>query len=301
MLSPQIHIYTKHEFPSLNNDTTNEYKTIDLSYGLGWGLFTSVYGKAFFKEGHDDGWEHYVIALPGKKFALIVMTNSSNGESIFNALVEKITGIVIPWQWEGYTPYRATVKLPREVLQQLTGEYNGKLKATVTLVDGQLKVKSETTGLPETNLYAENAHHFFLKVMNTDIDFVKDANGKVIKAIVDDEGEHYELIKVSSAKSSSSEKQVESGIIFPKDILSAYLGKYALAGNPKRIIRIELDKDHLVAKISEQDIEELLFQTETKFRFKNIADAEGEFIREDDKTIKLIIKQNGIFQWNKIK
>ena len=200
MLSPQIDIYTKHEFPSLNNDTTDKYREIKLSYGLGWGLFGSEYGHAFFKEGHDDGWEHYVIALPGKKFALIIMTNSSNGESIFKELVEKIAGVTIPWEWEGYTPYRETVKLPNAVLQQYTGEYDGKLKATITLVNGQLKVKSETTGLPETNLYAENDHHFFLKVMNTEVDFVKDANGKVTSANVDDEGEHYELTKVDSAE-----------------------------------------------------------------------------------------------------
>ena len=31
--------------------------------------------------------------------------------------------------------------------------------------------------------------------MNTDIEFVKGADGKVEKAIVDDEGEHYELMK----------------------------------------------------------------------------------------------------------
>ena len=237
-----------------------------------------------------------MIALPGKKFALIIMTNSSNGESIFKELVEKIAGVTIPWEWEGYTPYRETVKLPNAVLQQYTGEYDGKLKATITLVNGQLKVKSETTGLPETNLYAENDHHFFLKVMNTEVDFVKDANGKVTSANVDDEGEHYELTKVDSA-----ENKIDSIIKLPRDISFEYTGNYALSVNPKRIIRIEIEKNHLVAKISKEENEELIFQTHTKFRFKNVADAEGEFVRENGKVIKFIIKQNGIFQWNKIK
>ena len=149
--------------------------------------------------------------FPGKKFAVIIMTNSANGESIFKELVEKITGVTIPWEWEGYTPYRATVKLPAEVLQQFTGTYDGKLKATITLVNGQLKVESETVGLPKTNLYAENDHHFFLKVMATDIEFVKGADGKVEKAILDDEGEHYELKKsmVSGPESQTKKNQVQ--------------------------------------------------------------------------------------------
>jgi CubicO group peptidase (beta-lactamase class C family) len=196
MLSPQIAIVSKRQFPSLDTATSAENKKIGLSYGLGWGLFTSRYGKAFFKEGHDDGWVNYVIGFPDKKIALVILCNDANGESIFKELVEKIMDITIPWYWEGYTPYRANVKLPESVLQQFTGEYNGKLNAVVKLVNGQLKVESATVNLPPTNLYAENDHHFFLKIMDTDIEFVKGADGKVTKAVLNDEGEHYALTKV---------------------------------------------------------------------------------------------------------
>jgi CubicO group peptidase (beta-lactamase class C family) len=110
MLSPQIRIFNKQQFPSLNNDTTSKNREIQLSYGLGWGLFKCYYGWAFFKEGHsDDGWQHYVISFPDKKNALVIMTNSLNGESIFKELVENISGVTIPWEWEGYKPYQPTV------------------------------------------------------------------------------------------------------------------------------------------------------------------------------------------------
>jgi len=196
MLSPQIAIISKREFPSLDTATTNTNKPINLAYGLGWGLFTSTYGKAFFKESHGDGWVHYVIGFPDKKIALIIMCNNASGESIFKELVEKTMGVTIPWYWEGYTPYRENVKLPAADLQQFAGEYDGKLKAFITVENGQLKVESPTVGLPKTNLYAQNDHHFFLKIMETDIDFVRDASGKVVKAVLDDEGDHYELTKV---------------------------------------------------------------------------------------------------------
>jgi CubicO group peptidase (beta-lactamase class C family) len=196
MLSPQIGIDSKRQFPSLDTNTTNENKKIQLSYGLGWGLFTSPYGKAFFKEGHDDGWVHYAISFPDKKTALVIMCNSSNGESIFKELVERLTGVTIPWEWEGYTPYRANVRLPENVLRQFTGDYDGKLKATISIVNGRLKVESSTVGLPKTNLYAINDHHFYLKVMDSDFEFVKGPDGKIEKIIADDEGEHYELKKV---------------------------------------------------------------------------------------------------------
>jgi CubicO group peptidase (beta-lactamase class C family) len=102
MFSPQIRINSKAQFPSLRTDTTNKNNNIQLSYGLGWGLFNTLYGRAFFKEGHDDGWGHYAIGIPEKQIAVLIMSNSSNGESIFTKLVEKITGVTIPWKWEGY-------------------------------------------------------------------------------------------------------------------------------------------------------------------------------------------------------
>jgi CubicO group peptidase (beta-lactamase class C family) len=113
MISPQIAIFSRRQFPSLDTATTGDNRKIDLSYGLGWGLFNSPYGKVFFKEGHDDGWEHYVLCLDGRKDAIVIMTNSSNGESIFKELVEKLIDIKIPWEWEGYTPYRGSDRSSR--------------------------------------------------------------------------------------------------------------------------------------------------------------------------------------------
>lgn len=106
MLSPQIQIFSKHQFPTPSTETTDENKKIHLAYGLGWGLLQSPYGKAYFKEGHDDGWENYGICFPDKGIALILMANSSNGESIFKELLDTlIKDSYTPWKWQNYIPY----------------------------------------------------------------------------------------------------------------------------------------------------------------------------------------------------
>lgn len=106
MISPQIEINSKYQFPTISDETTDENKVIRLSYGLGWGLLKSKYGQAFFKEGHDDGWQNYNINFKDKGTSIIIMTNSDNGESIFKELLEKIIGDTFtPWKWENYTPY----------------------------------------------------------------------------------------------------------------------------------------------------------------------------------------------------
>src|SRR6185437_823554 len=82
MLTPQITIHSRHEFPSLSTATTTANDRIRLSYGLGWGLYLSPYGRAFFKEGSDDGWRHYVVCFNKEQRGMLIMTNSSNGEHV---------------------------------------------------------------------------------------------------------------------------------------------------------------------------------------------------------------------------
>jgi CubicO group peptidase (beta-lactamase class C family) len=77
MLSPQIQILSKHEFPPFSTETTDENNPIRLSYGLGWGLYWAPYGKALFKEGHDDGWRNYTVCFDDAKTGIVIMTNSS--------------------------------------------------------------------------------------------------------------------------------------------------------------------------------------------------------------------------------
>jgi hypothetical protein len=197
MLEPQVYIHGyQRDFPPMDTDTSGELKKIQLAYGLGWGLFQSPYGKVFFKEGHIDGWVHYTICFPDKKMGYVIMTNSSNGESIFAELVERLTGVQIPWKWEGYFPYRHTEKLTTAQLMNFTGVYDGRLKCIITLEHGKLKVTSPTVNLPKTNFYTQNDHHLFLKIMDADFEFVKGPDGKFNKIIAEDEGEHYELTRV---------------------------------------------------------------------------------------------------------
>ena len=61
MLSPQVQIFSKHQFPTLRDETTDENRSIRLSYGLAWGLYWTPYGVVFFTEGNDDGWRNYAV------------------------------------------------------------------------------------------------------------------------------------------------------------------------------------------------------------------------------------------------
>jgi CubicO group peptidase (beta-lactamase class C family) len=103
MLSAQIRIASVHEFPTLSPEITTANDSIHLSYGLGWGLYWTPIGEVFFKEGHDDGWRHYVVCFVKPKSGILIMTNSSNGEDAYADLLENlIRDIYTPYEWEGF-------------------------------------------------------------------------------------------------------------------------------------------------------------------------------------------------------
>jgi len=106
MIRLQIPIDSVAQFPTLTTATTDAYKSIHLGYGLGWGVFDTPYGHAFFKEGHDDGTGNYALCVQPKRACILLLSNSDRAEGIFKALVEQLMGNVnLPWRWENYTPY----------------------------------------------------------------------------------------------------------------------------------------------------------------------------------------------------
>lgn len=107
MLTPVIPIRTLHQFALAPDEPEgDEAKAVGLAYGLGWGLLTRTrFGPAFFKEGHGDGAQNYMICFERRQACMILLTNSDNGELAFRELLEGILGnTVTPWEWEGYTP-----------------------------------------------------------------------------------------------------------------------------------------------------------------------------------------------------
>jgi CubicO group peptidase (beta-lactamase class C family) len=102
MLTPVIAIKTRHQFAIAENEPEVDQ---GIAYGAGWGLLTRTkFGPAFFKEGHGDGAQNYMICFERRQACMILLTNSDNGELAFRELLEGIWGdTVTPWEWEGYT------------------------------------------------------------------------------------------------------------------------------------------------------------------------------------------------------
>ena len=189
MLSPQIQIYSKHEFPTLASETTDENKAIRLSYGFAWGLYWTPYGKAFFKEGHAEGWRNYTVCFDEKKLGILIMTNSSNGEGIYKELVETLLkNPYTPIEWEGFTPYdklpprpslkqhKVTVVDPK-VLEGYVGSYGLPPHIVLKITRSGDHLAVQENDEPVQQLLAEGPRTFFSETADDVYTFDVDAQG----------------------------------------------------------------------------------------------------------------------------
>jgi CubicO group peptidase (beta-lactamase class C family) len=195
MLSPQIQIFSKRQFPTLDASATDENQAIRLSYGLGWGLFSTPYGKAFFKEGHEEGYRHYTVVFDKPKDGIIILTNSSNGEGVFKELLESLLGNTFtPIAWEGFTPYNELPPrkpLPKHteitvdpgLLDRLAGRYGlPGVVLNITRQDGHLRLQENDEAPGE--LFPEAELRFFSKTSDDVVTFELDDKGKASRLVI---------------------------------------------------------------------------------------------------------------------
>ncbi len=200
MLRPQIAIRSAHQFPSLATETTAANDPIHLSYGLGWGLYSSAYGRAFFKEGHDEGWRHLALCFEGsgaknKGAGILIMTNSSNGEGIFKPLLDALLGPTqFPFKWEQYTPYSDLPPLPKlkehkrvtltaAQLEKFVGRYGLSSQVVLTVTAGKDRLFIQENDEPKQEYLAESDRDFYSTASSDEVTFAP-ADGNAAQVMI---------------------------------------------------------------------------------------------------------------------
>ncbi len=195
MTSQQVRIRSRSQFGPLAKIDSTDNDTIQLGYGFGVGTFTTPFGRAFFKEGHDEGWGHYSICFLEKKIAVVIMTNNDNGESIFKEfLAYSIADTFTPWKWENYIPYNYVpppvvniYHVTTEDLDKYLGVYSSKqLPIKISITKNNLNLIAQATGQNALTLQAIAKDKFgytdegiVLEFNPTDVTFILKQSGQI--------------------------------------------------------------------------------------------------------------------------
>jgi hypothetical protein len=149
--------------------------------GLGdWGLGLEIGGKPdhryFWHGGGNEGYQCLMTAYEGDGDGAVVMTNSNLGYSLAKDIIRTIAR---EYQWPDWGPRIVhTVSVDPATLKRYVGTYkiNPWFSFAVTFQKDKLFIQG--TGQPSLELWPESPTRFTF-VVDVDVDFVRDAGGKV--------------------------------------------------------------------------------------------------------------------------
>jgi len=151
-------------------------------YGYGWFIKDQNGEKSIEHAGGIDGFQSDEVYLPGQDIFIATLYNSLNNggdDMSFMLLSNDIVTLAMG------KALQKEMKIADTILKRYVGVYqfDAKHSATITLENGQLQMEALAGGLPKSPLFAESDNRFMLKVVKAEIEFVKDAQGNVIKLI----------------------------------------------------------------------------------------------------------------------
>ena len=163
------------------------------NYGYGW-LIDSAYGKrAVLHEGGTLGFASFIGRIPEDSTCIILLDNKQSDGLL--KIAQDINAILNKQPYDFPKP-RTEIEVDTATLRIYTGDYQltPEIILSIESEGGQLTVHA--TGDGKAKLFAEKENYFFLKMTDTQIEFIKNASGKISKLIFYDHGQKLEALKI---------------------------------------------------------------------------------------------------------
>jgi CubicO group peptidase (beta-lactamase class C family) len=167
----------------------------DIRVGLGWHLARD--GETWLHSGQTAGSTSALYIYPPKNLAVVVLCNTATESTTI--LTEKLLLAAL-----GAKPdpieLRKTVEVRSDVLKSYEGTYalSPLFAITITVEDG--KLMAQATGQKKCQIFPESESKFFYKVVNAQITFDKDKDGKVTKLVLHQNGREMPGIRLPTSE-----------------------------------------------------------------------------------------------------
>ncbi len=262
--------------PTTLNDGTKS------DYGYGWQLGSQRGVRALQHTGGLQGFLSALIRYPDAKVNIVVLMNAMpNGNLPPPQKIATSIGEQVLWQQMQPRTSRVVDKtVDPDTLKDFVGQYDYGSPSVldVTLEGGQLF--AQLSGQKKLPIYPRNATTFFWKIVDAEVEFVRDDSGVVVEAI------HRQNGRTSRNKRLPTQPVVE----LSKDDLQAFVGKYDYGGPTLIVTR---DGKQLLAQLTGQDAYKIYPESDTTFAWHAV-DAHVEFVKDDQgNVIKAIHTQGG--------
>ncbi len=249
----------------------------DYAFGL---IVRTVEGrKQIWHNGGINGFNSSMAWYPDSKTSVIVLANL-NGP-VADQLTPQLSALAFgkPVQ---ITSERKEIELPREVLASYVGAYELAPKVLLKMTLDGNRMMTQLSGQQKLQVFPEADGKFFLKVVDAQLEFEKDASGKVVDVILHQNGRDQKAPRISDTVAERKAIQLKP------EILASYAGDYSANGSP---VVVAVKDDHLTMKVGPQQWD-LFPDTEKTFFLKDV-DVYVEFLKGPNGAVTGLVSHIG--------
>jgi CubicO group peptidase (beta-lactamase class C family) len=174
-----------------------------LTRGKGnWGLGLEIGGSSedpyFSHGGVNAGFEDLFVAYEKHGDGAVVLTNAQGGTELATDIMRSIAN---EYGWPDFhSAARTEVNLSSDALKQYVGAYQMRPGIYMTIMLSGDQLVSQLTGQESVPLFAEANDKFFPKVVDAELDFVRDAGGKVSSLVLHQDGRDMSMARLNDAE-----------------------------------------------------------------------------------------------------
>jgi CubicO group peptidase (beta-lactamase class C family) len=253
-------------------------------YGCGVSVATVNGHKRIEHGGGIQGFNSELAYWPDEQMTVVALANlnGSAASDIAADLAATLHGEKVTLPSE-----RKEITLTPEQLKPFVGRYSltPEVNVDITLEGNQLQ--TQLTGQPKFPLFGESPTSFFLKVVEAEVKFEKDASGKVIQLTIHQGGRDTVAKKVSDTVPAAPERHE---ISLAPEKLKEYVGNYALA--PGFTLTVTLEGDHLEAQATNQPKIPIFAEAPDRFFYKAV-EAQLDFGRDASGAVTQVTLHQG--------
>jgi CubicO group peptidase (beta-lactamase class C family) len=264
---------------------TEDSKDDDSSTGYGYGWFSAHTRGAqeISHAGGLNGFSSFIMRLPRENFTVAILANAAPGAAGVepSQLAHQVTEIYLGEKFNPRPIHQIDPDVSPEAFDPLVGRYDYGMGVMTVTKEGK-HLYAQLAGQPRFEIFPESGTEFFWKVVDAQVTFVKDNQGKVTKAVHHQGGQTIHAPRLEDLK----EAKVDAATY------DAFVGKYDY-GAGKAILTVSREGDRLFAQLTGQPKFEIFPKSSTEFFWK-VVDAQIQFVKNDTgKTIKAIHHQGG--------
>jgi CubicO group peptidase (beta-lactamase class C family) len=252
-------------------------------YGFGLSIAKLRGAQEISHGGGLNGFSSFLLRLPRENLTVVVLANALPGQPGVEPgiLAQRFAEFCVGEHLDPRPVVKASPGVSPASFGPLVGRYDyGGLVMTVTKEGDHLY--AQLGGQPRFEIFPRTETEFFWKVVDAQVTFVKDDQGKVTKAIHHQNGNTIDAPRLPDLKEASVDAAS----------LDAVTGKYDY-GQRKAILTVSREGSRVFAQMTGQPKFEIFPKSDTEFFWK-VVDAQVTFVKDNQgKVIKVVHHQAG--------